>query len=268
MPGGTGGPWTRRGPARPARTRAWRFGAIALALLAGLCGLAIATAGVVSHILPRRFSVAQQRQIMTWETASRWRTRPAGEIFPAAVSYRLPGGAVDSGQPIQLTAYRLGIARQASCRAATDPAARSFLDRHGCTAVLRATYVDATGSLVATIGIAVLPSPAAARAVAGDLTAAARGPQPRPGVLPVRYAGTLAAAFGAAQRQLTLAGNAGPYVFMSAVGYTDGRPRVPVSSDQYVSAEMNSFSAGVANAIGLALGAPPAVPRCPGSPGC
>ena len=51
---------------------------------------------------------------------------------------------------------------------------------HGCLAVLRATYDDATQSLAVTVGVVVLPGPAAARAslhaLPGAAAATARGP--------------------------------------------------------------------------------------------
>ncbi len=239
-----------------------------LALLLGLCGLAVAAAGVVNQILPRRFTAAQQRQITTWEIARRWRSTQAGTMFPPQVSYRLAGSEFQSSSPVQLTASRVGIARQSSCSAAADPAAGRLLARYGCPAVLRATYVDDTGSLVVTVGIAPVRNAAAAAAAAAAMPATLRAGALRPGLLPVHYTGTLASRFGAAQRQLTLAVSAGPYVVMAAAGYTDGRPRVKLSSDPYIADEMNSFTAGVARAISAPLGAPPAVPRCPGAPGC
>ena len=81
----------------------------------------------------------------------------AGRIFPAAAPYVNWDGLYTTG-------YRVGIARQASCEAAFDPAVAEILRRHGCAAVLRATYVDQSGSQVATVGVAVMPSLAAARA--------------------------------------------------------------------------------------------------------
>jgi len=245
------------------------------ALVLGLCGLAASAAGVVSQLLPRHFSAVQQRQIMAWETARRWRTTSAGRIFPSAVTYQLPGSAVNSVRELALTARRLGIARQASCGAATDPAAARILDRFGCQAILRATYVDSTGSMIAIVGVAVLPSSATAAAAAADLAGgrAAGGAPGLParqlaGVQAVAFPRTVASAFRDPQRQLAWAVSSGPYVIMSAAGYADGRPRVPLSSDRYTSDEMSSFADGVADAIGVPLGSLPRVPRCPGAPGC
>jgi hypothetical protein len=251
--------------APPPRSAGWRVGLIVAGLVVGLSGLAVSAAGAASQLLPRRFSAAQQQQIIAWETAGRWRIRSAGQIFPATVSYQLPGYSLASGAGLDLTARRIGIARQASCAAATDPAAAKALGRRGCIAVLRASYVDSTGALVVTVGVAVLPSAAAAGAVASELP---HGGQPGDGVRAVAFPGTLASSFGDRQRQLSWAVNDGPYLIMSAAGYADGRPRVPLSSDSYAAQEMTSVADGVAEAVAMPLGAVPAPPRCPGAPGC
>ncbi len=270
QPGWAGGdgPSAPGEAAQPRPGPRWRRSLIAVALLLGLCGLAAATAGVVNQILPRRFTAAQQRQIETWEVSRRWRAMPAGTIFPARIGYQVTGAQVGLARPVPLHASRLGIAAQAPCRAAADPATARILARYGCQAVLRATYVDGTGSLVVTVGIAPVRSRAAAAAAAAALTAASRSGGPAGGLAPVRYPGTLAARFGPAQRQLMLAGSQGPYVVMSVAGYTDGRPQVRLSADPYMTDEMNDFATGVANAVSHPLGQPPAVPRCPGAPGC
>jgi hypothetical protein len=243
----------------------WQVGVILAALVAGLVGLAASAAGVAGQLLPRKFSAAQQQQIMAWQTSRRWLVRPAGQIFPATVSYELPGYSLASGAGLTLTARRIGIARQATCAAATDPVAAAVLRRAGCVAVLRATYADSTGSMLVTVGVAVLRSTAAASAAESKLP---HGERVGVGVRPVAFPGTLAARFGAAQRQLSGAGNVGPYLVMSTAGYTDGMPHVAVASDSYAEQEMTSVADGVADAVVLPLGAQPPTPRCPGAPGC
>ncbi len=245
----------------------WRRGLTLVALALGLCGLAASAAGIVSQALPRRFTATQARQIMAWETAQRWRADRAGKIFPAAVPYQLSGAAINSSSELALAARRLGIARQAACSAAADSAAAHVLGRLGCTAVLRATYVDSTGSMLVTVGVAQLRSNSAAASAARDLSGS-RQAAGGAGVRPVAYPGTLASAFHDQQRQLTRAASDGPYLIMSAAGFTDGRPTVGVMSDGYTADEMTSFANGVADAIGTPLGALPSVPRCPGAPGC
>jgi hypothetical protein len=247
------------------RRRGWRFGITLTVLFVGTAGLAASAAGVSARLLPRKFTSAQQQQIMNWEAARRWRVLTAGKIFPAAVTYQLPAAALDSGTQLALTAYRVGISPQTSCAMASDPAAARVLSAGHCTSVLRATYADETDSMLVTVGVAVMPGASAARSAAGVLSA---GQELHPGVRAVAFPGTLAASFGDRERQLSWATSAGPYLIMSTVGYADGRPEVPVASDPYIDQEMTSFANGVADAVGAPLGVSPPPPRCPGAPGC
>ena len=257
-------PYGGRPPYRAHRSRA-RWFAVVTALVLGTAGLVLSLVGVASQILPRQFTAQQQRQITDWEAGKRWRDLPAGNIFPALVSYT-PPAALDDDPSLRLSAGRVGIAGQASCAAVTDAAVGAVLARNGCGAMLRATYVDATDSYVVTIGVATMPgsaqSEAAARQLAGVVGASGAGVQ----ALPV--GGTPAAAFIRVRRQLSGTVAAGTYLILYAVGYTDDRPRVPVAADTYADAEMNDAGQGVAQAIGSVLDARVPPPHCPGTPGC
>lgn len=242
-----------------------RRGVTLILMIIGVAGLAASAAGIASQVLPRKFTTGQQRQIMTWETTGRWRTLPAGKIFPASVTYQLPAYALTSSTQLPLAAYRVGIFPQASCSGGSDPAAALVLSAHGCATILRATYTDATDSMLVTVGVAVMPSEVAAKAAAARL---ADGRGPSPGVRPAAFPYTLASGFGDSQRQLSWTTTAGPYLIMSTVGYADGRPQVAVSSDPYADQEMTSLAGGVAAGVQAPLGAVPPVPRCPGAPGC
>ena len=239
-----------------------RMGLTILATLLGVAGLIASLAGAAVQALPRRFSAAQQRQIMAWEVASRWRSWPAGEIFPATVRYQLPYLDFGTASGLSLTAHRVGIAPQSSCAQATDPALATVLDADGCRTVLRATYTDSTGSLVATIAVVVT------RGTAPRPAGLPRGHGLRPAVEAVAFPGTLAARFGDRQRQTSGGVSRGPYLFLYTAGYADGRTWDQVSSDAYASSEMNSLGTGIAQSIAVRLGAPPPAPHCPGSPGC
>jgi hypothetical protein len=236
-----------------------------IALVLGVAGLVISLIGVATQVLPRQFTAAQQRQITDWEVGSHWRTTQAGTIFPASVSYTAPASLNDDSG-LKLTATRIGIARQASCKAAADAAVAAVLDRNGCVAMLRATYVDGTDSYVVTVGVAVMPGSAQAAAAEREL------PSPRPyvGVRTVRFKGTPAAEFTNLRRQISgvLAGSTGTYVFFYTIGYADGRPRVLITADSYGDAEMTSMGEGVARKVGSMLTARVTPPRCPGVPGC
>jgi hypothetical protein len=256
-------PRTMPPPARvqPPRPGRWRYRVLLAGLIAALAGLTISVVAIAVHLLPRTFSSAQQQQIIGWEMGKRWRTWPAGRIFPASIPYQLAAAALDSGTMVRLDARRVGIAAQASCRAATDPAVARVLARHGCQAVLRATYQDSTGTFAVTVGVAVLPGLSQASSSAHQLP---RGS----GVRAVRFGHTLVAGFGDAARQLSSATAAGPYLIMSTVGYADGRHHVRESADPYDKDEMLSVANGISGWISARIGAVPPAPHCPGGPAC
>lgn len=269
-----GRPWRHAAPSyggqppNRARRGSQRWFAAVAALVLGVAGLAVALTGMAFQLLPRQFSAEQQRQITDWEVGKRWRTMPAGTIFPASLHYKLKlSWALKVDLNLQLTADRIGIASQASCAAATDPAAvGAALARHGCEAMLRATYVDGTDSYVITVGVAAMPGSAqvnaAKRELAGVVGATGAG------VRTVPVAGSPAASFTDSRRQLSASMAVGPYLVFYAIGYTDDRPSVPVSADKYADAEMTDAGAGVAQAVASEVGKSVPPPTCPGTPGC
>jgi len=270
---GTGGDLQGRG----ASSGRGRRLAAAIALILGVAGFAVSLTGVAVQLLPRHFTVEQQRQIQAWEVMRRWQLLPAGQIFPASVSYQLSAKTLQDQDPLQLNAFRVSIAPPESdcAKAVTSAAAGAVLRKNGCQAVLRATYVDATRSFVMTVGVAVLPDSAAAASVHTKLAtlrlAAARqanGASLLPaGVLVLRYGGAGGRTYDY-NRQISASFTAGPYVVMYAAGYSDGRPRVPVSRDEYSEGEMTNMAAGVAHKVAHTLAVTPPAPHCPGAPGC
>ncbi len=244
--------------------------ALVFALL-GVGGLAVAGFQIDPQLKPRTFTVAQQRRIEAWEVARRWRVMPKARIFPAYVPYQVGGGQLGSGNPLRLMAKRIVIAPQAACAKAADAGADllKMLDQQGCQALMRATYTDATESMVLTVGIAVLRNQASAAEVARYLTGGAPSlagaVSKRLVLLPVHVNGTPAALFGTKQRQLSWVVGAGSYVVMATVGYADGRPRVPVTRDSYTDLEMTGLASGVADAVAAPFAVAPPVPHCPGA---
>jgi hypothetical protein len=259
---------TREHPsARRAAQRQRPNGLILAALALSLAGLVAAAAGLVAQLMPRTFSAAQKQQIIAWEMGKRWRSWPAGEIFPSTIRYRVPGSTLEGAEDLELAAHRIGIARQVSCRAGTDPAVARVLAQHGCIAVLRATYGDATQSLAVTVGVAVLPGPAGAHAALRALPGRS-GNGPRPGVRAVPFRRTLVALFGNRQRQLSWQRGSGPYLVFATVGYANGRRHVHEAANRYTTAEMLGLEGGVGGWVATHLGAAPPPPTCPGGPAC
>ncbi len=164
--------------------------------------------------LGRKATKAEVAAAVQQEVASRWRRLPAGKVFPATVSY------TDS-ENITTTARLVGIATPASCQSALDASIARAVRRLGCTVVLRATYLDASGTLVTTIGVAVLRSAGAA----GDADVRLTGGTLTTGVRAVTFAGTIASGFGDQQRVIFgIEHGTGPYLFFYTGGYADGRP--------------------------------------------
>ena len=244
--------------------------ALTFALIAA-AGLVAAGFGIDGQLKPRTFTASQRNRIEAWEVARRWRVMPRAKIFPAAVPYRVGGKPLGSGSGIRLTARRLEIAPQAPCAkaAGASPAVLAVFRKNGCEALIRATYADSTGSLVLTVGVAILRDQASATAVARYLTgdaATSPGAAAKDLVLrPLHVDGTSAALFGTGQRQLSWVVGARSYVVLATVGYADGRPRVPVTSDSYTYLEMTSLARGVASVVAAPFGVAPPVPRCPGA---
>jgi hypothetical protein len=235
-------------------------------LAAGLVGLAVSAVGIAHQLLPRHFTVAQQHAIATWEIERRWRAVPADAIFPASVPYYLPASLLNSTHGMALHARLLGISPATSCARAASGLTLRALRANGCSDTLRATYADASDSLVATIAVAVLPGVTAAREAVNQLTGSgARHPSP---IRTLAIARTPAANFGAAQRQLSYVTAAQSYVIMATAGFADGRGRVHLAADGYLDNELTSLAYGLVGKAKSVLGGPPAMPACPGAPGC
>jgi hypothetical protein len=238
-----------------------------VALLAiGLCALAGGAAGAVRQLLPREFSVAQQRQILTWEMTRRWRAQQAGEIFPATLPYQVVASSLNGSDNLELTARRLGIATPGSCGKVVSKSAAAVLAAGRCAAVLRATYLDASESMVATVGVAALATPGAATAAAAKLGSSAHNQSFAVHAFPL--ARSAAASFRQAQRQISMAMSTGPYVILATAGFTDGRRHVPLSTDDYIYQEMNSLVSGLVKDLLMHLGKQVPAATCPGAPGC
>ena len=243
-----------------------------IALVAGVAGMVLAGSLVYSGMMPRKFTPAEQQQIMAWEVAARWRELPAGVIFPATATYPPPSTLQDGGA-LTLEARRLGIARGVPCDQAADTAAAGILDAGGCEGLLRSTYLDETGTFLVTVAVAAFPGVAQAHKASQALTAPRLTHAGHPGVLApgvraATFAGTPAEAFTDSKRQVAGSVSDGPYIVLYAIGYADGRPKVPVDVDGYTYAEMTSMGQGLARAIARKLTVPPPVPSCPGAPGC
>src|SRR5437763_16158068 len=247
-------PYLPRATGRP-RGRARRL-LLMVGLAAGLAGLVLSAGAAAIQFLPRNFSQAQRQQIMAWEIGKRWRSWPAGRIFPSSIGYDLPASAFGGGQSLALSAERVGIAGQASCRDATGPAAGALLAKQGCLAVLRATYQDTTQTLAVTVGVAVMPVSSATSAAKAS-TALHHGAGSQPWLRAVSFRRTATAHFAGPGNKLGYSSAKGPYLVLATVGYADGRPWLQQGHDTYTRAELRSLAIGVVESVASRLGAPP-----------
>jgi hypothetical protein len=184
--------------------------AVIALVVTGLTALAGGGSALFAE-LTRHATAAEAAAAGRAEIATRWQRLPTGSIFPPQVSYLTSDG-------LRTTARRVGIAPGASCAAAVAAEAASVLRQHGCVTMLRATYLDASGTLAVTVGVAVLPSAAAAQAAVNAMA----GERGQPGLAVVPFHGTTASRFDAPAGWRDTVSH-GPYAFFYAAGYTDGR---------------------------------------------
>jgi hypothetical protein len=217
---------------RPRRTRRL----IALVTLLALGVAAVVAGGIgLRHELTRGATKAEVAAALAAEIGSRWQRVPAGTIFPATISYQDVAGNTAS-------ATLVGIAPQAACQAALEPAAALELRRLHCEAMLRATYVSAGGALAVTVGIGVLRSGDAA----GQAERSLLPVSPGSALDTVQYAGTIAGGFTNAARGAAGVQVAGPYLFLYTAGYTDSEPGSAVSAGVAAGGSGELQSLGVA----------------------
>jgi len=199
------------------RARQWTWVALAAAI-GYLLLSAVSVIGVVRE-LNREPTAAELRRAADVEVARRWRAWPAGRIFPERLAYR-------TGDEETEYATRVGISPQTDCTAAVEPPVAEVLRRHGCRAVLRATYTDQLEGVVVTIGVVAFP----------DQQAAYRARQEIPGsataLRAVPFPGTAAARFTDKARQAGTAERGGPYLVLTTAGQSDGRPARAVAGKE------------------------------------
>ncbi|WP_223167226.1 hypothetical protein [Nonomuraea sp. SYSU D8015] len=187
---------------------------VVASVLTLICAVAAGVAGSAAGTeLTRGPSTAELNAAAKREVAERWRTWPAGRIFPATLPYSAEQGG-------QERATRIGISPHISCDSVDARAARA-LRKAGCRALLRATYTDALRGVLVTIGVAALPDELrAARAKSGF----ADNGKPVPGLRPLAFRDTIAYRFTPSVRQTGSVRQAGPYLVLTTAGEVDGRP--------------------------------------------
>jgi hypothetical protein len=193
-------------------------------IAAAVLGLAAVAGGVsaIAYDLTREPTEAEKTAAAATEITSRWRALKASEIFPARFEQR-----VRKGSGVLRTAIRVGIAPEASCGKAFDAPVARILDKHGCRTALRVTYVDGSGTLATTLGIAVMPDADRATKAEGEFGSAlgSKGVKDTYGVHTVPFPGTATASFEDSRRRaFHLTSNFTPYLFFRSSGWLADRP--------------------------------------------
>jgi hypothetical protein len=232
-----GGPEVSSGRRRFSRRL---FALITLSVI-GLAGIAGGGAGLARE-LTRGATPAEQTAAVQQEIATRWQRLPAGNVFPPQVTFAY---SVYS-DVWRIRARLVGIAPPVSCRAALEPTAYRLVRGLGCVTVLRATYVDATGTTATTVGIAVFRSLNRAETAQIMLSSLV----PAEGLHAVSYSGTVAGAFGDPSRGEFGSQAYGPYLFLFTAGYTDGMPGAIAANAPYEAYDLGS---GVMTVLAHAL---------------
>jgi hypothetical protein len=217
-----------------------------------LCCLALGlTAESSAHgELTRPPTAAERSAAAAAAVAGRWRSWPAGRIFPAGLGY------VTALQTTE-AARREGISAGSGCRSAIVATAGRQALQDGCRAALRATYADQLQGIVYTIGVFAFAGPRGAaafvRALAADPPGGPAGPpdagrfhaigaasalaaerSPWYGLRALAVPGTAAARFTDRARQVMTGQQQGPYVALVVAGYADGRPVAAPGQLRYV----------------------------------
>jgi hypothetical protein len=193
--------------------------------VAGVLGIVGGGVAIRAH-LTRKPTAGEIAAAGHKEIAARWRALTAGEIFPTRADETSSAGSVIDSMAPTLSALRVGIAPAVSCAEGFDHPLAEVLVKHGCRTVLRATYVDASGTLVTTLGVAVMPDAERADDAETDFSASlgVHGAEERYGVRAVPFPGTVAAGFGDSLRQdFSYENSHTPYLFFRSSGWATDR---------------------------------------------
>lgn len=190
---------------------------VLLSLAAAAClAVAVAAGAAARADLTRKPTTAQRQAAAAEAVADRWRDLPAGQIFPATLTYSTSLLTTE-------TASRVGVASESTCGSAIEPALAGLAATDHCRAGLRATYVDELDGVVYTIGVLAFPNSRDAGTFAARLASQAKSIS----LLPLALPDTASAQFSPTAGQAGTASHGGPFVVLTVAGYADGEPAGP-----------------------------------------
>ncbi|MFC3578151.1 hypothetical protein ACFOZ0_33830 [Streptomyces yaanensis] len=154
-----------------------------------------------------------------------WRNETIEKLFPATVG-DTPNYTYEVSDKKVAQWSRMGISQDTSCAKGLSGETKETAEKLGCKAVLRATYVDLTGEMVATVAIVVLPKGTAGQEMGEYLDKQEHADVPDAAVVPFTVPGTLAAKWRENRRNGmggdALGGDL-PYAIAVTTGAVDGR---------------------------------------------
>ena len=155
-----------------------------------------------------------------------WRNETTESLFPSTIGnpsdYNAEASDKDAAEW-----NRMGVSEDTSCSAGLSGETKATAKKLGCKAVLRATYVDLTGEMVATVAIIVLPQSGNSAQDMGEFLDDQQSEDvPDAAVVPLTVKSTLAAKWQANRRNGmggTGLGGDLPYAVAVTTGAVDGR---------------------------------------------
>lgn len=223
-----------------------RTARIVIGSILGLFGVLLALGG--GALAAHAYSNSQQTIANPEYGEVIWSDEPADSIFPDTIGGR-DGRLGDLTNPKHAYWRRLGISPEMSCSKGLTGKTLEKAEQVGCKAVLRATYVDPTGDMVATVALIVLPGDGSKKV---ELAQAYEEFGQEGTVDPVAVPGTPAAGWKAAVRNGAAldftSGEHLPYAIAATTGAVDGRvagnlPGDWGDDDSKVSADRESWFA-------------------------
>jgi len=155
-----------------------------------------------------------------------WRNETVEKLFPATVG-NTPNYTYEVSDKKVAQWSRMGVSQDTSCAKGLSGETKETAEKLGCKAVLRATYVDLTGEMVATVAIVVLPEGGSGQEMGEYLDKQEHADVPDAAVVPYAVPGTPAAKWRENRRNgmggYALGGENLPYAVAVTAGAVDGR---------------------------------------------
>lgn len=182
-------------------------------------------------LVAHAYSNAQQVIPNQAYTPVMWRNETTDNLFPETIGDP-PNYTYEASDKKIAQWNRMGISEDTSCSKGLSGETKEKALELGCEAVLRATYVDLTGEMVATVAIVVMPKDGEAGSELGEyLGQQSEEDVPDAAVVPLNVPGTLAAKWQESRRNGMGGAPVGTYAVAVTTGAVDGRNPADLPGD-------------------------------------